>query len=98
MLAAGADKHAKDVKGLAPLHLAAASGSVGAVDQLLAAGADKEGKDADLASPLHVAAMSGHAAVVGTLLAAGPCFPDSLPSFTCLDVRLPGFTPITFPS
>jgi len=59
LLAAGADKEAKSVKGLSPLHVAAGIGHVAVVETLLAAGADKEATDEGGLTPLHFAAASG---------------------------------------
>lgn len=71
LLAAGADKGAKDFGNRTVLHHAAQNGRLAVVQCLLAAGADKEAKaDMDW-TVLQLAATEGHAAMVQCLLAAG---------------------------
>ena len=62
LLAAGAEKEAKDAGGWTPLHRAAQNGKVEVCGNLLAAGADTDGQDNSSGStPLHAAAEGGHA-------------------------------------
>lgn len=71
LLAAGADKDAKDNRGATPLHLATAYGVSHCVAALLRAGADYSVADVDGWTPLHYAAESGSEGTLSLLLGAG---------------------------
>jgi len=63
---------AKDrMTGAGPLHLAAESGSVDAIEALCRFGWRATARDAELATALHYAAARGHAAAVASLCALG---------------------------
>lgn len=72
LLAAGADREARQYQHLTPLHLAASEGPseghVAVLQVLLAAGADKEASDEQQATLLHFAAAGGYVAVMQVLL------------------------------
>jgi hypothetical protein len=70
-LAAGADVRTADAWGQTPLHWAAASGSVTAVDLLVRAGASPNAANLAGMTPLHWAAAWGHVAAAAALLEAG---------------------------
>ena len=57
--------------GAGPLHLAAESGSVEAIEALCRLGWRATARDAELATALHYAAARGHAAAVASLCALG---------------------------
>ncbi|CAE7714911.1 Ank3 [Symbiodinium sp. CCMP2592] len=71
LLAAGANKEAKDKDGRTPLMVAAEKCQTEIVNELLAQGAEKEAKDKDGRTPLMVAAEQGHKEIVNELLAQG---------------------------
>jgi tankyrase len=71
LLAAGADKDARDSDGNAPLHRAVAENQAACIALLLRAGADKNAADADGWTPLHRAARWGNLESVRLLLQAG---------------------------
>ncbi len=71
LLAAGANKEAKDTSGRTALAEAATSGREACVLALLEAGANKETTDHYGRTPLGSAALSGHDACVRILIAAG---------------------------
>ena len=63
---------AKDrMTGAGPLHLAAESGSVEAIEALTSLGWRVSARDAELSTALHYAAARGHAAAVAPLCALG---------------------------
>ena len=57
--------------GAGPLHLAAESGSVEAIEALTSLGWRVSARDAELSTALHYAAARGHAAAVASLCALG---------------------------
>jgi peptidoglycan/LPS O-acetylase OafA/YrhL len=72
LIEAGADPDARDLgTGATALSLAAGSGHVALVQQLLAGGADVQATDRDGSTALHAAAYLGKSAVAALLLEAG---------------------------
>lgn len=71
LLAAGAEKEARDIGQCTPLHHVAMQGHGPVVQVLLTAGADKEAIADRQLTPLHLAAVKDHMNVVQVLLANG---------------------------
>ena len=71
LLAAGAEKNAKDREGRTPLHLATMEDNYDVVRKLLGTRAATNCKDNDGWTPLHFAAVRGNTRVISSLLVAG---------------------------
>lgn len=71
LLSAAADVNALDARCRTPLALAAASGSLLAVEMLLQAGADPQASDADGNTPVHFALAYANAAIAAVLAKEG---------------------------
>lgn len=71
LLQAGADVHAQDSEGSAPLHYAAHNGSVACIGALIDVQASLELLDDDGDTALHTAAAKGHADCISILCYKG---------------------------
>jgi hypothetical protein len=67
----GADKDAKNVRGVTPLHYAADNGHVEAITVLVQMGADKDAKKVGGVTPIHCAASNGHVESITVLAQMG---------------------------
>ena len=71
LLAAKADIHSRDDKGMTPLHGAASNGRAQTLEYLISSGADIGAVSKQGATPLYLAAKNGHTEVIRALIAAG---------------------------